>query len=477
MSMQHSHTRGVSRRKLLASGMTAGAAAAMFGTGDRTVQAAVEGPGAAGIGEIPDTADLRRALYARPLPPGLPGRDYMPVEAPNSGMIPWKIMDGVKVFHLVAMEVWNEFCPGLKALCWGYNGMIHPVLEALQGERVRIYVTNRLPEATTTHWHGVYVPCGMDGLAGLTQKAIPPGETYMYEFNLVDHGTKMFHSHFDEMTQIGLGMTGLFIIHPRNPAPNRTVDRDFAIMLHEWRIDPGAWRPNPLEMTDFNVFTMNAKSFPATHPLVVRTGQKVRIRLGNLGPMDHHPIHLHNYSFQIVASDGGEYPPSAWQPATTVLVPVGTTRTVEFVASNPGDWAMHCHMTHHVMTQMGHNFPNMIGVKPGRLGHQMRKLLPDYMTMGQTGMGMTMGMPSIPNSAPMLGGKGPHGLIDMGGMFTILKVRDGITAYQDPGWYRNPPGELALNATAADMQRDGIDPRRIPAPVPGPSSPAASPEY
>ena len=467
----------ISRRNMLASGAAAVVGGALSAPAMALAADPAPAASAAGASAIPNTENLRKALYAKPLPPGLPGRDYMPVEVPNSGTIPWKIVDGVKVFHLVAMEVWNQFCPGLKALCWGYNGMIHPVLEAVEGERVRIYVTNRLPEPTTTHWHAVYVPCGMDGMAGLTQKVIAPGETYMYEFNLVDHGTKMFHSHFDEMTQIGLGMTGLFIIHPRTPEKDRQVDRDFGIMLHEWRIDPGAYRPNPLEMTDFNVFTMNAKSFPATHPLVVRTGQRVRIRLGNLGPMDHHPIHLHNYSFQIVASDGGEYPRSAWQPATTVLVPVGTTRTVEFVASNPGDWAMHCHMTHHAMTQMGHNFPNMIGVKPGTLGHHMRKVLPDYMTMGQDGMGMTMGMPSIPNSAPMLGGKGPYGLIDMGGMFTILKVRDGITTYKDPGWYQPPQGELAINATAADMQRDGINTHDVPRPVPGPDSPAAPPEY
>jgi hypothetical protein len=148
----------------------------------------------------------------------------------------------------------------------------------------------------------------------------------------------MYHSHHDEMTQIALGLTGLFVIHPRRPT--RRVDRDFAIMLHEWRIDPGAKRPNPNEMIEFNMLTMNAKAFPGTAPLVVRNGQRVRVRIGNLSPMEHHPIHLHGHQFRITETDGGEIAESAQWPETTVLVPVGSTRTIEFVAAEPGDWAV-----------------------------------------------------------------------------------------------------------------------------------------
>jgi hypothetical protein len=236
------------------------------------------------------------------------------------------------------------------------------------------------------------------------------------------------------MTQIGMGMIGLFIVHPRTDP--RPVDRDFAIMLHEWAVEPGSSRPNPNEMTDFNVLTMNAKVFPATAPLVVKKGERVRIRLGNLSPMDHHPIHLHGYQFLITETDGGRIPESAQWPETTVLVPVGSTRTIEFVADEPGDWAMHRHMTHHVMNQMGHDIPNMIGVKPGSIDEKVQPLLPDYMTMGQEGMaGMEeMGMPVPENSIPMVGGRGKHDYITMGGMFTVLKVREEIASYDDPGW-------------------------------------------
>ena len=391
------------------------------------------------------------------LPPGAAGRDYTPVVTPNGWTLPYTVRDGVKVFHLIAEPVKHEFAPGLLGECWGYNGTTPgPTIEVVEGDRVRIYVTNRLPEPTSVHWHGILLPNGMDGVSGMTQKAIQPGQTFHYAFTLRQHGTHMYHPHFDEMTQMALGMQGLFIIHPRNPA--RRPDRDFAIMLNEWRIDPGTSRPNPNEMLDFNVFTMNSKAFPATAPLVAKLGDRVKIRLANLSANDHHPIHLHGYQFRVTETDGGQTPPSAQQVETTVLVQVGSTRAFEFVADELGDWALHCHMTHHTMNQMGHAIPNMVGVQPGNVDEQVRSLLPGYMTMGHTGMGEmgTMRMPVPKNSIPMHGGEGPFGHIDMGGMFTVLKVREGLANYDDPGWYRHPPGTIADVAENDALRRDGI---------------------
>ena len=412
-----------------------------------------------------------------PLPPGEPGKDYTPVIVPNGWTLPYKVVDGVKVYHLVAEEVRNhEFVPphedfqGLYAHCWGYNGSVHgPVIEAVEGDRVRIFVTNRLAAPTTVHWHGILLPSGMDGVGGLSQRAIRTGETFMYEFTLRQHGTYMYHSHHDEMTQMGMGMVGMIVIHPRNAAGPRP-DRDFVLLSHEWAIEPGTSRPDPNEMTDFNVLTFNARAFPGTAPLVAKLGDRVRIRLGNLSAMDHHPIHLHGYYFKVTETDGGRIPDAGQWPETTVLVPVGATRTVEFVADNPGDWAMHCHMTHHVMNQMGHDMPNMIGVEPGDFDQQMRPLLPNYMTMGQHGMGdmAEMGMAMPPNSVPMQGSRGPHDYITMGGMFTILKVREELpNGYdQDPGWYQDKPGELALPATAEALAANGISADGSSAPTP-----------
>ena len=204
------------------------------------------------------------------------------VVVPNGTTLPWRVVDGVKVFHLVAEQVKREFAPGLLVDCWGYNGLTPgPLIEAVEGDRVRFYVTNRLPEPTTVHWHGLLLPNGMDGVSGLNQVAIPSGETYKYEFDIERAGTFMYHPHFDEMTQMALGMMGMFIVHPRVPTGPR-VDRDFSLMLSEWSIKPGTSRPNPLEMTDFNILTFNSKAFPGTEPLVAKLGDRVRIRLGNL---------------------------------------------------------------------------------------------------------------------------------------------------------------------------------------------------
>ena len=176
---------------------------------------------------------------------------------------------------------------------------------------VRIYVTNRLPVATSVHWHGLYLPNGMDGVGGLTQPYIKAGETGRYEWTLRQYGSFMFHAHHDEMTQMGMGLIGMFVVHPRNPSADYRVDRDFSLMISEWSVKAGTSRPNTLEMTDFNVLTINGKVFPSTAPLVCKTGDRVRLRLGNLGAMDHHPMHIHGYHFRITATDGEDIPLSA----------------------------------------------------------------------------------------------------------------------------------------------------------------------
>jgi hypothetical protein len=170
-------------------------------------------------------------------------------------------------------------------------------------------------------------------------------------------------------------------------------------------------------------------------------------------------MHIHGHHFEVVATDGGPIPVAARHPETTVLVPTGSTRTIEFTARAPGDWAFHCHMTHHVMNQMGHDIANVVGADMSGVDTKLGRVVPGYMTMGTGGMAemAEMQMPLPKNSISMVGGKGPHGTIDMGGMFTILKVRDKLAGEDtDPGWYAAPAGSTATEATAADLARDGI---------------------
>jgi len=469
--------RRLSRRQALGIGATSLAAGVGWAT-DAPAQGRRHEPGRGSSGSAGARGYWRKTysggpIDVVPLPPREPGQPYRPVIVPNGAALSFKIVEGVKVFHVVAEEVDHAFDAGLRARCWGYNGRVNgTVIEAVEGERIRVYVTNRLPVPTSVHWHGVYLPNGMDGVAGLTQPYIEAGATAKYEFTLRQHGTLMFHSHHDEMTQMGMGLIGMLIVHPRNPSPDDRVDRDFSLLISEWAVKAGTARPNTVQMNDFNVLTLNGKVFPSTAPLVCKTGDRVRIRIGNLGATDHHPMHIHGHQFRVAATDGDDIPLSAQWPESTVLVGVGQTRTIEFIADAPGDWPFHCHMTHHTMNQMGHEFPNMVGVDPRGLDEKIRPLLPSYMTHGHTGMDMGLMaevMPYPRNTISMKGAPGPFGdYIAMGGLFTILKVRDGLKSYdEDPGWYQHPPGTVAVKATDAELARDGIEVGASPANQPG----------
>ncbi len=372
---------------------------------------------------------------------------YNPVVTLNGWTLPYRMNSGVKEFHLVAEPVLRELAPGMVANMWGYNGQSPgPTIECVEGDRVRIFVTNQLPEETSVHWHGMVLPSGMDGVSGLSQPSIKPGETFVYEYTIQRSGTFMYHPHADEMVQMAMGMMGAFIVHPKDPTFMR-VDRDYVFLLSAYDIDPGSATPRVTEMTDFNIWTFNSRVFPGLDPLVATTGETVRIRVGNLS-MTNHPIHLHGHSFEVTGTDGGWVPDSARWPEVTTDVAVGQMRAIEFTAV-AGDWSLHCHKSHHTMNAMGHKLPTMIGVKQDALAEKISKLVPDYMGMGETGMG-DMGdmggmMPLPDNTLPMMTGDGPFGAIGMGGMFTVLKVRDHQPKndYSDPGWYKNPHGTVA----------------------------------
>jgi FtsP/CotA-like multicopper oxidase with cupredoxin domain len=396
--------------------------------------------------QIAGNSELLAAEAATPASAAGAKVNYRPVVTPNGSTLPWVMKAGVKEFHLIAEPVRREFAPGMMVNSWGYNGQSPgPTIEAVEGDRVRILVTNQLAEPTTVHWHGILTPNGMDGVGGVTQRHIPSGETYAYEFTLRQHGAQMYHPHSDEMIQMAMGMQGFFIIHPRNGYPE-PVDRHFLIFLQEWAIRPGTFTPDPNVMTDFNIFTFNSRVWPGTDPLVVKLGERVRVSFANLS-MDSHPIHFHGHRWWLVGTDGGSIPRSAWIPETTMNVPAGTTRTVEFVADNPGDWPFHCHKNHHAMNAMSHDIPNVIGANQKGVAQKIGKLVPGYMAMGEAGMhemsAMAEMMPGPRNTLPMMTGTGQFGPIQMGGMFTILKVREGITSYEDPGWYQHPPGTVA----------------------------------
>jgi len=412
-------------------------------------------------GSLPEAPLMDRPDTVPPLvPPN--GRPYNPVATLNGWTLPWRMKDGWKEFHLVAEPVRRQIAPGMTAHLWGYNGQSPgPTIECVEGDKVRIFVTNKLPEHTTIHWHGILLPNGMDGVGGLTQPQIPAGKTFVYEFQMKKSGTFMYHPHADEMVQMAMGMMGFLVVHPKDPKFMR-VDRDFVFLLNAFDIDPGSFTPRVNTMLDFNLWAWNSRVFPGIDPFVVRKGDRVRIRFGNL-TMTNHPIHMHGYDFEVTCTDGGWVPKSARWPEVTVDVAVGQMRAFEFVADAPGDWAIHCHKSHHVMNAMGHNVPTMIGVDHRGVAQKIMKLVPEYMVMGERGMADMgeMEMPLPDNTLPMMTGAGPFGPLEMGGMFSVVKVRDGLARndYKDPGWYRHPPGTVAAawegQAPLADQAAPG----------------------
>lgn len=275
-------------------------------------------------------------------------RERAPFETPDLPKLPYKIVDGWKEFHLIAEPVRTEILPGRFLDAWGYNGSVPgPTLEANQGDKVRVVFENRLPEMTAVHWHGFEVPMEMDGSVGLGMDPVPPGGKFVYEFQLHQAGTFFYHSHF--AMQEMMGMVGFFILHPRQPDEPH-CDRDFGLVLQEWALLPNNTVPNTLSM-EFNWLTFNGKAGPDCTPMIVKQGERVRIRLINMG-MDHHPIHLHGNQFVVTGTEAGRGPAGNRLRQNTVLVGVAQARDIEFEAKFTGDWMLHCHLPHHMMNQM-----------------------------------------------------------------------------------------------------------------------------
>ena len=415
-----------------------------FSSAGAAVAAAAVGKAAlAALPEVDtsDTAKMQGPLH----PPS--GRPYQPVATLNGWTLPWRMRNGVKEFHLVAEPVLREIAAGMKAHLWGYNGQSPgPTIEVIEGDRVRLFVTNRRPEHTSIHWHGQRMPNGMDGVSGLTQPPIKPGQTFVYEFAAQRAGTFMYHPHADETTQMAMGMMGFWVTHPRDPRL-MPVDRDYVFLVNAYDIEPGSYTPKVSTMLDFNLWTFNSRAYPGIDAMVARLGERVRIRIGNL-TMTNHPFHLHGHDFVVTGTDGGWIPPAARWPEVTTDLGVGQMKALEFTAAAPGDWAFHCHKSHHTMNAMGHAVPNLIGVEQRDLANQIASLVPNYMSMsGESGTmtDMPMQMPVPENTLPMMTGAGPYGNIEMGGMFTVVKIRADLAHndYRDPGWYQAPKGSVA----------------------------------
>jgi FtsP/CotA-like multicopper oxidase with cupredoxin domain len=271
-----------------------------------------------------------------------------PVVTTDVGDLPYEMDGDTKVYRLTAHVFKRQIAPDKTIDVWGFNGSAPgPTIQVTQGDKVRVIFKNQLPEPSSIHWHGFEDHIGFDGMPGISQEPVKPGETFIYHFEIRQEGTFFYHSHM--AMQEMAGMLGAFIMHPKVPYRPH-CDKDFVIHLQEYYVLPNNTAPNTMNM-EFNWLLLNGKAGPATTPLIVRQGERVRIRFVNLG-MDHHPMHVHGHTFYVTGTEGGRIPETAWWPGNTVLVGVAQARDIEFIADNPGDWMLHCHLPHHMMNQM-----------------------------------------------------------------------------------------------------------------------------
>ena len=338
------------------------------------------------------------------VPPRLTGHQMGRVLTPSVPALGYHLDGKVKVFELIAQPVetdiveqasvahthhlnapqgYERFQPRPSQpktmLAWGYNGSCPgPTLEATEGDRVRIVLRNELPEPTSIHWHGFELPFSQDGASGYhpfeARRPVLPGQTEVYEFDLIQSGTLMYHTGFNVMKQEALGLGGMFVVHPRRP--ERGIDQDFALLIQQWTFQPG--NPNPdINAMEPSFATFNGKTAPTFPDLEVNQGDRVRLRFANLSLM-FHPIHLHGYVFEVVGTTGGPLSRSARWKDVTVTIGPGETRDIELVAWNPGAWRMHCHVLHHIMNQMP-NQPMGIAPHEGMFTHlKVNPQDPDY---------------------------------------------------------------------------------------------------
>ena len=277
----------------------------------------------------------------------LGGSNVQPATETIGGQpLAYRLEEGVKVFDLTVKAVQWPILEGVSVTAYTYNGTVPgPMIRVTEGDQVRIIVKNELDEPTTIHWHGVEVPNAMDGVPDMTQAPIQPGETFTYEFTAKPAGTFMYHSHFEGDVQVMAGLYAPFIIDPQQPASQPDVD--VTLMISEWLLKDGhTYAAMPMSGMEPNYFTVNGKAFPATETINVKKGDLVRLRFIAIGQFIH-PMHLHGLPFKIVATDGHPVPEAAQLTKDTVSVAPGERYDVEFVATEPGQWMLHCHILHH----------------------------------------------------------------------------------------------------------------------------------
>lgn len=277
----------------------------------------------------------------------------LPQAAPDrlgGGELASEMKDGVREFHLAASMIAWPISEHVTVAAMAYNGQVPgPAIRVHQGEKVRVVFTNNLSEPTTIHWHGLDVPIEMDGVPGVSQEPVKPGESFTYEFTITNApGTFFYHTHVMPDKQQALGLYGAFIVDPKE-GQAKPYSADYTFLLGEWTVKEGGNVPSmPMEGMFPNYFTINGKAWPATPHIQAKVGDKILLRLIGSGSFSH-PVHMHGAPFTVVATDGHPVPTVAQLTKDTIEVAPGERYDLLWSPTRPGTWMLHCHINHHTM--------------------------------------------------------------------------------------------------------------------------------
>jgi FtsP/CotA-like multicopper oxidase with cupredoxin domain len=285
-----------------------------------------------------------------------------------------------RTIHLETRQVSWEIAPGKTVKAMAYNGRVPgPEIRVREGERVRVVLKNSLGEPTTIHWHGVDVPNAMDGVPDVTQKPVASGETFVYEFVARPAGTRWYHTHFQEHRQMDLGLVAPLIIDPASREP-LAYDRELTLVLDDWALGTGPALPptaggvagGPGGMMGgmmrggggmmggrgmggmmggrhappaYDTMTINGKGWPATEPIHLKRGERLRLRIINASAEHTHVVRLAGHRLGVTHADG-----NALEEAVAVdALPVAPSERYDVLvtAERPGAWFLQCHQPGH----------------------------------------------------------------------------------------------------------------------------------
>ncbi|QGG96468.1 multicopper oxidase domain-containing protein [Actinomarinicola tropica] len=314
-----------------------------------TVPVAADGGEAAG-GHGSDGAEMTEEEADRLDELMMASMNAFPAETEGVGNLPLEPVevDGdVKVFELEASIIEWEVEPGKFVDAWAYNGQVPaPWIDLEVGDTARFVVTNNTPLGTDVHWHGITVPNDQDGVAPYTQEIIKSGETYTYEFTVVEEMVGMYHAHAHSQVSVPNGMFGAFTVGDVDLPLGRTIND---VTIPE-QIDLALEMPMVLNDAGVIGYSLNGKSFPATAPIVLEEGDWFLMHYLNEG-LQSHPMHLHGVRQLVVAKDGIPLAEPYW--VDTLNVAPGERYSVLVHASEPGTWVFHCHILSHVEKEDG----------------------------------------------------------------------------------------------------------------------------